>query len=408
LPVYLYKGVDVRSGALRKGRVEAENVKAAKTKLRKTEKILASDLKEETSDEKLQKTGGFLSFGGKVGQKELAVMTRQFATLQSAHVPLDESLVALTGQVENKVLQNTLSRIKDLVSEGQGLAEAMKNYPAVFDKLYVNMVMAGETSGTLGLVLVRLADFLEYQIKVRGQIFSAMVYPVVMLCASGGIIIYLFVSVVPKLQKIFKSLRVDLPWYTEALINVSEFIQEKWFLIIFFVWIFYFVFNRWTKSSSGKRKFHQFLLKTPVYGAVLLRMNVSTFTKTLSTLLQSGVPIIQALEITRNIIGNLVIAEVVEKAKIAVQEGENLGEVIERSKQFPSLVSHMIRTGEKTGQLEEMLGHVASAYDTEVQQKVDSMISLIEPMMIIVMAILIGGVVIAMLVPMISVMSSVR
>jgi len=405
VPIYLYKGYEAKTGKNRKGKVEALSLKEARLKLKTREKIIVSDLKEEKNVAKA-KSGG--SVGSKVKLVEVAVMTRQFATLQQAHVPLDESLNALVGQVENNTLRNALANIKDLVQEGKSLGDSTKEYPGIFNKLYTNMVLAGEQSGTLGLVLERLADFMEYQVKVRGQIFSALSYPALMIFASLAIIGYLFVSVVPKLQKVFDSLKVTLPWYTKMLIAISEGMQNYWYLIILAGVGVYFSFTGWYSSKKGRLKFDRFALGVPVFGPIVMRVNVSGFTRTLSTLLSSGVPIINALEITKNTIGNQVISNVVEESRIAVQEGDSLGAVIDKSGEFPPLVTHMIKTGEKTGELETMLNHVAVAYDAEVERKISSMISMIEPLMIIVMGGVVVVVVVAMLVPMLSVMSQMR
>ncbi len=229
-----------------------------------------------------------------------------------------------------------------------------------------------------------------------------------MIFASFGIIVYLFVSVVPKLQKVFTSLKVPLPWYTQSLIGISEFLQSRWYIVIVIGGAIYYMAQAWYRTDAGKQAFDSFSLKVPVFGPIVLRTNVSKFTKTLSTLLGSGVPIITALEITRNVIGNKPISDAVAEAKQKVQEGESLAVTIEKSKRFPPLVVHMIRTGEKTGELEQMLKHVADAYDAEVERKIDSMISMIEPLMIIVMGGVVAVVVIAMLVPMLSIMGKVH
>ncbi|MEY4632029.1 MAG: hypothetical protein RIQ81_2149 [Pseudomonadota bacterium] len=406
MPVFNYKGYDAASGSQKKGKVEAESVKAARQKLRQRDGIMVSEIKEEESASKAKTKSRFSS--SRVSQQDVAIMTRQFATLQTASVPLDESLRALTQQVENPVLRNALSSVKDQISEGKSLGEAMSSFPGVFDRLYVNMVKAGESSGTMALVLERLADFIEYQVKIRGQIVSAMTYPAVMIVASSSIVVFLFVSVVPKLQKVFISLKVQLPWYTELLIKLSEFLQSYWWLVGAGGVMGYFLFKYWVGSESGRRKFDAWLLRAPVFGPIVLRTNVSRFTRTLSTLLNSGVPIISAIEITKNVIPNSVIAGVLDEAKVAVQEGKSLSATIERSEQFPPLVTHMIMTGEKTGQLEEMLGHVATAYDAEVERKVNSMIALIEPAMVILMAGGAGGILAALMIPMLSVMNRVR
>ena len=410
MPVYTYKGYDSATGASRKGKVDAESQKAARAKL-KRDKIIVAEMKEEASLDKVKgKTGGgvSVSFSRGVGQEDIAIMTRQFATLQRAHVPLDESLRALTSQVENAVLRNTLSAVKDLVSEGKSLGDAMQAYPGVFNRLYVNMIRAGESSGTLGLVLERLSDFIEYQVKIRNDIVAAMAYPILMMLASFAVIALLFVNVVPKLQKVFQSLKVTLPWYTQSLINLSEFLQARWWLVLIVMIGAWLGFNGWIKTPKGRRTFDTNVLKMPIFGPIVMRINVSRFTRTLATLLNSGVPIIRALEITRNIVSNAVLADVVEQARTAVQEGQSLGATIERSHQFPPLVTHMIMTGERTGQLEEMLGHVATAYDAEVQRKINAMISLVGPVMIIVMVCGAGGILAALMIPMLGVMNQIR
>jgi len=406
MPVYRYKGYDSKSGAARKGTVEAESQKAARQKLKTRDKILVSELTEEVALAKLKKSQPL--FGGGVKTTDVAIMTRQFATLQVAHLPLDETLKALTNQVENEVLRNALNNVKEQISEGKSLHEALGSFPSIFDRLYVNMVKAGEASGTLGLVLTRVADFIEYQVKIRGQIMGAMMYPAVMICAMGAITAIMFISVVPKMQVVFKSMKVVLPWYTKALIGLSEFIQTQWYLIFAVVALIVYLSRKWYASPEGRRTFDKNSLKFPIFGAIVMRVNVSRFTKTLSTLLSSGVPILGALEITRNIIANTQISEALEQARIAVQEGQSLGQSIEKSQLFPPLVTYMIMTGEKTGQLEEMLGHVSVAYDAEVERKVEGLIGLIEPMMIIFMTVGGAGVLGALMVPMLSIMNQMR
>jgi general secretion pathway protein F len=233
-------------------------------------------------------------------------------------------------------------------------------------------------------------------------------YPIVMILANIVMIAYLMISLIPKMQKVFSSLRTPLPWYTQVIIGTSEFLQKFWYTVPIVIGLIVWLFLKWVNTEKGRRKFDETCLKLPIFGGLLLRMQVSRFTQTLSTLLASGVPIIRALEITKNIISNTVIAEVLENAKTAVQEGKNLGQTIEKSGRFPPLVTHMIMTGERTGQLEEMLGHVAVGYEAEVQRKIESMISLIEPAMIIISAGSVGGIVAAVLGPMLSIMNQIR
>lgn len=411
MPIYLYKGYDVASGSNRKGKIEADSIRSARQKLKQKDKIIASEIKEEVSMSRNSGSGGSSGFSltrEKVSLQDLSIMTRQFATLQNAHVPLDECLVALTNQVENRLLSNTLSAVKGYVSEGKSLGESLQNFPNVFSRLYVNMVKAGESSGNLALVLENLSGFLEYQVAVRGKIFSALTYPAIMICSSLGIIAYLFISIVPKLEKVFISLRVTLPPFTKMLLAFSKFLQSDWYLVLIGVGFLAFMFRTWSKSEKGRLAIDTFALKAPVIGGIVMRVNVSGFTKTLATLLSSGVQIITALEITKNIVGNKVISQVIDDAKISVQEGEALWATIDKSNVFPSLVTYMIRTGERTGELEQMLKHVAEAYDAEVERKIDSMISLIEPLMLLIMGGIVITVVIALLIPMLSIMNQVR
>jgi general secretion pathway protein F len=406
MPVYRYKGYDAATGAARKGTIDAESQKTARAKLKSRDKILVSEMTEEVAIDRLKRSKPL--FGSGVNTTDVAIMTRQFATLQSAHLPLDETLKALTNQVENEVLRNALSNVKEQISEGKSLYEALGSFPTIFDRLYVNMVKAGEASGTLGLVLTRVADFIEYQVKIRGQIMGALMYPAVMIGAMGIITAVMFIAVVPKMQVVFKSMKVTLPWYTKTLIGLSEFIQTRWYLIIAATALIVYLSKKWYATPNGRRTFDSKALTMPIFGGIVMRVNVSRFTKTLSTLLSSGVPILGALEITKNIISNTLINEALENARIAVQEGQSLGVSIEKSQLFPPLVTYMIMTGEKTGQLEEMLGHVAVAYDAEVERKVESLIGLIEPLMIIVMTVGGAGILGALMVPMLSIMNQLR
>ncbi len=406
MPVYRYKGFDAKTGAARKGTVEAESQKAARAKVKTKDKILVSEMSEEVAMDRLKKSKPM--FGGGVKTTDVAIMTRQFATLQAAHLPLDETLKALTNQVENDALRNALNNVKEQISEGKSLFDALGSFPAIFDRLYVNMVKAGEASGTLGLVLTRVADFIEYQVKIRGQIMGALMYPAVMICAMSVITAVMFISVVPKMQVVFKSMKIVLPWYTKALIGFSEFLQTQWLLIIAGVALAIYLVKRWYATAEGRRKFDAAALTFPIFGGIVMRVNVSRFTKTLSTLLASGVPILGAIEITKNIISNTLISEALDNARIAVQEGQSLGQSIEKSQLFPPLVTYMIMTGEKTGQLEEMLGHVSVAYDAEVERKVEALIGLIEPVMIIFMTVGGAGILGALMVPMLSIMNQMR
>lgn len=408
MSMYTYKGYDAKSGAHVKGRIDADSERSARATLRQRQKIIVAEIKEDKGSTNSKGAPSFSLLNRGVSLDELSVMIRQFATLQSAHVPVDESLKALVSQVENDSLRRTLSLVKDSVSEGKSLAESSAAFPHIFNKLYVNMVKAGESSGTLGLVLERLADFMEYQVAVRGKITQAMVYPSIMICASLGIVVFLLIVIVPKLTKVFASLKVTVPWYTEVLISFSNFLQGYWYVpIVLLVGVIFFARN-WLATDHGRRKFDKWMITAPVIGPVFLMVAVSRFTKTLSTLLSSGVPIIPALDITKNVVNNMILTDVLEQAKVEVQEGNSLASCINKSGVFPGLVTHMIATGEKTGQMVTMLAHVAKAYDAEVERKIGKMVSLIEPIMMMVLMVIAVGVIIGMIMPMMDVMKQIK
>ena len=394
MPIYLYKGYDAKTGAASKGKIEADSVKQARQLLR-AKKIIPDSLKEE-----LKSSSTFTLFQKQtVAATDLAIMTRQFATMQAAHVPLDECLKTLTEQVDNVLLRNTLSSIREGVSEGKSLGDSLARFPNIFNKFYINMVRAGEASGKLGLVLQRLADFIEYQVTIQGKVMSAMAYPIMMILISLGSVLFLFTVVIPDVAKMLKQNNAEIPWFSEMIMVLSNAFINYWYVGIALVALAILMFRIWYRSPEGRNKFDRFCLKAPLMGDIVTRVNISKFTKTLSTLLSSGVPIMMALEITKNIISNTVLAAVVAEAKLAVQEGKSLASVLGRNDYFPPLVSHMIKTGEKTGELETMLEHVADAYDAEVERKINSMISLIEPLMLIFLGVIIGVVILAILMP---------
>jgi general secretion pathway protein F len=406
MPMYSYKGYDAASGANVKGRIDADSERSARATLRQKQKIIVAEIKEEKAS--TAKKGSFSLTQRGVSIDELSVMVRQFATLQNAYVPVDESLKALVSQVDNDALRNTLSSVKDAVSEGKSLADASAAYPNIFNKLYVNMVKAGESSGTLGLVLERLADFMEYQVQVRGKIVQAMVYPSIMITASLGIVVFLLLVIVPKLSKVFQSMKVQVPWYTELLIAFSNFLQNYWFVPPVLILLGFILGRSWLNTPKGRRKYDQWLISAPILGPVFLMVAVSRFTKTLSTLLSSGVPIIPALDITKNVVNNTILTEVLEQAKVDVQEGNSLASTINKSGVFPGLVTHMIATGEKTGEMVTMLAHVAKAYDAEVERKISKLVTLIEPIMMMFLMVIAVSVIVGMIMPMMDIMKQIK
>jgi len=319
-----------------------------------------------------------------------------------------ESLSALVDQVEKERFKRALSDIKQRVNEGSSLADAMGQHPKIFPSIYVNMVRAGEASGALDAVLTRLADFTENQARLQQKILSTMLYPAIMMLVGGGILVALMVFVVPKVTKIFETMKATLPLSTRILIASSNFFQDWWFLLIPMMVLAGVLFMRWTKSPAGKPKWDRFTLKAPVVGNLVRLLSISRFARTLSTLLKSGVPLLAAMDIVKAIMTNTVLAEVVEKARDSIREGESIANPLKRSGEFPPLVYHMVAIGERSGQLEEMLTSVADNYETQVNVRISALTSLLEPLLIVVMGAVIAFVALSILMPILQVNSAIR
>lgn len=408
MPVYEYKALSA-GGKIESGIVDAESPKAARAKLRKTG-IFPTDLSEETAGAagKVAKKKKSASvevdlkkvFGSGVSTQDLAIMTRQLATLLAAGISMIEALTALTDQVENERLKVAVSAIKEKVNEGSGLAQAMRAYPKIFSDLYCNMIAAGEASGALDVVLRRLAEFQEAQVALNNKLLAAMVYPAVMLLVGLGVIGFLMGFVIPKVTKIFTDMKVDLPLITQALIGVSHFVAGWWWILGILLVLGIWFGMRWKRTPEGKAAFDRWALKMPVFGKLFRLVAVARFSRTLGTLLSSGVSLIQALNIVKAIVSNTVIQTAIEDTRLAVQEGESIAEPLKRSHQFPPIMTHMIAIGEKTGELESMLEKVADAYESEVKSRIDIMTALLEPFMILTMGLIVAFIALAILLPM--------
>jgi general secretion pathway protein F len=330
---------------------------------------------------------------------QVAVITRQMGTLLKAGVPLAESLAALVDQVEKPGLKRVLADVRGQVNEGSSLGDALSRHPKVFEDLFVNMVRAGEASGNLDAVLFRLAEFLEAQNRLRGKVTSALFYPIVMIVLGAGILGILMVSVVPKVTAIYADTGKALPWNTQLLIVVSQIIGSYWFLVIPAILGIVAAFRAWKNSPSGRARFDRFWLKVPVMGNLARKVAIARFAKTLATMLASGVPLLRALDIVKSILGNTVLMKVVEDAKESIKEGESIAAPLKRSGEFPPIVTHMIAVGERSGQLEQMLENVASAYEVEVDLAIGRLTTLLEPMMILMMGGSVGFVLFSVLTP---------
>lgn len=399
MPIYSYKGMD-RAGKEIKNTVNVESIAAAKQKI-KSMGIMLIDIKEQ----KAQGTGAAgsssgLRIGGSVGVEDLAMMTRQLATLVRAKIQIVEALAALVDQVENPNLRLVLADLRQKVNQGASLAKALQDHPKVFNNIFVNMVEAGEASGTLEIVLLRLADFSEAQVKLKSKIKGAMTYPAIMGVFGFGMMNVIFIFVIPKMAKIFTSTKRELPLITKICIGISDFMQNYWWLLIAGILATIWGTMKYISTGRGQSQWHALQLKLPILGMMVKMINVSRFCSTLGTLLNSGVPILTALTIVKNLIPNVHMKDAVEKARTSVSEGASLTQPLIQSGHFPPMVTHMIRLGEKSGELEPMLKIISENYEDQVESKISGLTSVLEPIMMICLGAAVGFIVFAVVIPM--------
>lgn len=387
MAVYVWQGVDGR-GKDTKGVRDADNPKALRLSLRK-EGILATSIEEESAARvRKSRDVDFSRMFQRVNATELGLFTRQLATLLQSGVPLVEALSALIDQTDNPMLKSALTQTRDKVNEGTSFAESLKAHPKIFEFLYVNMVAAAEASGTLDTVLSRLADFLEAQSRLMGKVQSAMAYPAFIAVMAVGVVGMMMTVVVPKVSAIFDSFKQTLPWYTQVLILTSNLFSNYWWLMLILFGGGIYGLQKWRATKEGRARWDIWMLTAPLVGQLVVMVAVARFAGTLATLLSSGVPMLTALDIARNVLGNSELMRVVEEAREAIREGESISVTLKRSGRFPPIVTHMIAVGERSGQLEKMLEHVAAAYERQVEARIAMMTSLLEPLMIVAM----GGV----------------
>jgi general secretion pathway protein F len=398
MPLYEYTGSD-RAGASVRNSVDAESIKAAKAKVKKLGVMLLSIEEKKVSKGIGAKLFPTLSGSGSVSVRQLSVSTRQFASLIKANIPLVEALAALVDQTDSQKLRSTWADVRQQVNEGISLREALARHPKVFAPFFINMVESGEASGTLPLVLQRLADFMESQVKLRQKISSAMTYPLIMALIGGGLMLGIFTFVIPKIAVIFTNMNKKLPWYTEAIMNFSFFLTSYWWALIIGVFALVFFVKQYYSTPQGKVKKDALMLKLPIFGDIVRAVAVTRFARTMATLLNGGVPLVTALGIVKSVVDNEVLARAVAEAKENITEGQSISEPLKRSGEFPSLLIHMISIGERTGELSPMLEMVAENYEDQVNSKVERMTSLLEPMMIVFMGLSVGIIVMAVFVP---------
>ncbi len=396
MPLYEYKALGT-DGKISKGLVEADSQKNARLKMKK-QGLMVTEIVEKNT---MKKSGGasLPFFGNRVSQEDIANMTRQLASLVKANIPLVDALNALVEQLETVGLKSVLAQVRESVNEGSSLAKALANHPKVFDNIFINMIEAGESSGTLGLVLLRLADLKEAQARLKRKIVGGMTYPAVMFIVAVGVLIGIFTFVIPKLQQIFVSMNKALPLTTEILISISAFTVDWWPAIILGGIGAFLLFLRYINTKGGREKWDRFKLSAPVFGKITRMIGVNRFASTMSTLLGSGVPILTAMNIAKNLVENVHLARAIETARSNITEGQSIAEPLKRSGEFPPLVIHMISIGEKTGELPAMLKNVSDSYEEQVTTAIDGMTALLEPAMIVFMGGTVGFIVVSVIMP---------
>ena len=405
MPVFAYEA-RTSSGDIRKGEVEAKDSAAARDRLKKMQ----------LNPTTLKKKGGVLSgdipmpsfMKPKVTNKDLVIFVRQFATMIDSGLPLVQCLEIQAAQAQNPTLREELAVIKDAVESGSTFADALKKYPETFDELFQNLVAAGEIGGILDTILNRLAAFLEKADKLRRQIKGAMSYPIIVCCVAGVVIALLLIKVVPTFEKMFSEFGGALPAPTQFVINLSDFMLANGLYIFGGMIGAFWGLKAFRKTERGTYVIDYAILKLPIFGDLLVKVAVARFCRTLGTMVSSGVPILEGLDICSRTAGNKIIEKAVIGAKEAISEGRDIATPLAESKVFPQMVTQMISVGESTGALDIMLNKIADFYEDEVDQAVDNLTSMMEPMIMAFLGVVVGGFVIAMYMPIFSMASSVH
>lgn len=401
MPVFEYTAKNATTGQILKGSFDAPNRDELVGHLRKNRLLLVS-LREAPREIKIALPGKG------VGTRDIVIFTRQFATMINSGLPLVQSLNILAAQTENPKLKEVTRAVVFDVEAGNTLADAFGKHPKVFPQLYVNMVAAGEAGGILDTILLRLATFLEKNDKLIRKVKSAMIYPGVILTVAVMAIIVLLVFVIPVFQEMFSSVAMELPLPTRIVIGLSDFLQSFWWALLAAIGIGIFGFKKFYDTAPGKRRVDGIMLVMPVLGDVLRKSAVSRFTRTLGTLISSGVSILDGLEITAKTAGNTVIQDAIMASRSSIAGGDTIAAPLEKSGVFPPMVISMIAVGEQTGGLDEMLSKIADFYDDEVDVAVGNLLSLMEPMMILFLGVVVGGMIVAMYLPIFGMMQTIQ
>lgn len=392
------------AGKLVTGRIEAENRNNAIAQLR-DRKFFVVELKEASAPGTINMDKLFQK---KVGSKDLAIMCRQFATMVQAGVPLLQTISIISQQCENKLLQDTMKKVGVSLQGGMSLTESMKPYPKVFPSIFISMVEAGEVGGNLEQVMHRLAVTFDKDHQMKEKIKSAMTYPIVVLVVAVLAVVAILVLVLPSMTKMLLDMNVPLPFTTKAIMGLSDFLIHYWYIVLGLVAAAFFGFKAWVRTVQGKRVKDRAVLKLPVFGPLIRKIIVSRFCRSLSTLLKSGVPVLQALEVVKNIVDNHQVSKSLVAAERSIKEGQSLAEPLLLSRVFPPMVSTMISIGEETGAVDSLMEKVADFYENEVDDMVARLSSMIEPVLMVGMGIVVGFIVISIMMPMFSVMDNLK
>ncbi len=396
----LFKYIELNStGHKKHGAIDAISIADARRKLR-TAKVHVLEITSEQGNihRRLDVGSRTISFR-KIKQRDVSVAIRQLATLLHAGIPLVPALSALVEQLSTQPLAKVFAPIRDRVNEGVPLAKAMTEYPAVFSEVFISMIRAGEATGTLENVLLRLAEMAERRTNLTNKVKAAMAYPLFMAIVGVSVIAFIFTFVIPSITKLFLEMNRQLPWPTVMLMKLSNFIQNYFWAFVIILTGIVIAPIFWSKTTTGRKVWDQLKLKLPLFGNLNRKIAISRFSRTLAVLLASGLSIVETLELSRQVIGNTVISDVVDEAKDAISHGTGIAESFQRSGVFPPIVIHMIAAGEKSGGIEEGLTNVADAFDNDVEVTVKALTSLLEPAMIVLLGIIVGFIVLAILLP---------
>lgn len=406
MAVFEYKALNTRGGQI-SGIIDADTPADARSKLRRRGQF-PTEIRESEDKVGLQSEVTVSRLLRRVKAVDVAIFTRQLATLIEAGLPLVKALTALIEQLEKSPLKRVIIKVRDEVNAGMSLADSLAFYPRVFSELYVNMIRAGEAAGALEVVLERLADLTEKNLKMINKIRSIMIYPIVVAVIGIAVVTFLLVKVVPTIISVFSETQQALPLPTVVLLNISGFIRNYWWGIIAILAGLFLLFSFWKKGKTGRYWVDRIKLHLPLVGLLIRKMAVVRFSRTLSTLLASGTPLLKSLDIVKNIVGNQIIAAAIEAAKLAIKGGKSISEPFRKSRVFPPIVVHMIAVGETSGSLEKMLSKVADAYEDEVETTVSTLTSVLEPIMIVLMGGVVGFIVISILLPIFQMSQTIR